>query len=121
MHLLSFLILPLLVTCQDIPFISRMGQVKYIARGITTGRTMLTDPSNNILIMARGSQSVYAFWEDPENSGLYKSVVILDGTGANMGFSHGLAYNDGYLYISSDTTVWRWRYDPARRSIGNNH
>ena len=120
MKLLSFLLLlPVIVLTQSVPFISRIGEVNYIARGISTPRTMLTDPSGNILVIARGSQLVYAFWEDPENSGLFKSLVILDGSNANLGFSHGLAYHDGYLYISSDTTVWRWRYDSSRRTIGN--
>ena len=103
------------MSAQSIPFTSRIGELNYIAKDIATTRTLLTDPSGNLLTIARGSQSVYAFWED---GNIFRSVIILDGSTANLGFSHGLAYYDGYLYISSDTTVWRWRYDHTKRTIG---
>jgi hypothetical protein len=113
--LISFLLLSLCINSQLIPFESRIGELTYIAKDISTARTLLTDPSGNLLTIARGSQSVYAFWEDGT---IFRSMIILDGSTANLAFSHGLAYDDGYLYISSDTTVWRWRYDHTRRTVG---
>lgn len=36
---------------------------------------------------------------------------IVNGTG--LGLTHGIAFNNGYLYASSDTTVYRWPYVPG--------
>lgn len=34
-----------------------------------------------------------------------------------MGLNHGIAFNNGYLYASSYSTVYRWPYEPGQFSL----
>jgi len=52
---------------------------------------------------------------DSDGNGLPDVSESIGATGGN----HGMAWYDGYIYISSDSTVWRWRYDLGSSSVSS--
>ena len=45
--------------------------------------------------------------KDEDGDGITdKTVTVAEGA-----FTHGIRIQSGYLYASSDSTVWRWPYD----------
>jgi hypothetical protein len=98
-------------------FVSDVANVYLVATKIIGTRTLLFDPSGDLLTVARGEQKVYALWENPASAnGEFDRAVILDCSGMNLNFTHGLAFNSGFIYVSSDRTVWRWPYTPGSRT-----
>ena len=79
------------------------------ARGITV------DDDGNVLVVARGDSAVVALWDDDEDgiSGPSERLTIATASGLN----HGIVLHGGYLYASSQTTVYRWAYSP-RQDLG---
>jgi len=69
-------------------------------------RSILSVNKDEFLIFERGSKQVKRIFDTNEDGLPDKSQSI----GASGG-NHGLAWFGGYIYISSDATVWRWRYD----------
>lgn len=62
---------------------------------------------SDMLILERGTESVvYVF--DSDSDGMPDSREFL-ATAPSL--NHGLALYDGYLYASSDSTVYRWPFD----------
>lgn len=43
------------------------------------------------------------------------TTTIVDGTSLEL--THGIAFNDGYLYASSASTIYRWPYVPGQFSL----
>lgn len=43
------------------------------------------------------------------------TTIIVDGTSLQL--NHGIAFNDGYLYASSPSTIYRWPYVPGQFSL----
>jgi glucose/arabinose dehydrogenase len=62
---------------------------------------------SEMLILERGTESV-AYLFDSDGDGTIDSKKLL-ATAASL--NHGLAMYDGYLYASSDSTVFRWPFD----------
>jgi glucose/arabinose dehydrogenase len=67
---------------------------------------------DEFLVFERGSASVIRVF-DRDGDGVPESRVNIGASGGN----HGLAYFDGHIYISSDTTVWRWQYVLGSNSV----
>ncbi|CAL8072890.1 unnamed protein product [Orchesella dallaii] len=82
-------------------------------------RGILLDPVGDILIVSGKPYSeITTVYKDHENKTV-KTVLV---NGERLGLTHGIAYNAGYLYASSDTTVYRWPYSPGQRSaLGENY
>ncbi|CAG8581240.1 427_t:CDS:1 [Paraglomus occultum] len=82
------------------------------ANGLPGARTLVVDPAGDILVLARDNAigQIMSLWEDTLGT-VQKSVIVQ----ANLGLNHGLALYQGYLYASSDTTVYRWKYNAAQR------
>jgi glucose/arabinose dehydrogenase len=98
-------------------FVSNNASVYSIAQGLSGTRTLITDPAGDILTIARGLQHVVALYEDPPGSNDFKRQIILDGSGRNQNWTHGLVYRKNYLYVSSDIMVWRYPYTPGSRRL----
>jgi hypothetical protein len=97
-------------------FESKTAGVYTTARGLNGTRTMLTDPSGDILTIARGLQRVVALSEEPVDSGTFKQYVLMDAIGRNYNWSHGLTFRNNYVYVSSDIFVWRFPYTAGSKS-----
>jgi glucose/arabinose dehydrogenase len=97
-------------------FASSTAGVYTTSRGLNGTRTLLTDPSGDILTIARGLQRIVALHEEPENSGTFTEHVLIDALGRNYNWSHGLTYRNNYVYVSSDIFVWRFPYTPGSRA-----
>ena len=59
-------------------------------------------PNGDLLVLSRNQRKIYVLYEDASGD----SVQVEIGTAANL--NHALRYRDGYLYFSSDTTVYRY-------------
>ena len=69
-------------------------------------RSVLAVGAADLLVLERDSQSVVRYF-DSDGDGLPESKQSV----ANApSLNHGIALNDGYIYASSDTTVYRWSY-----------
>lgn len=75
-------------------------------------RGLLIDEEGDLLVLNRGGQSVQVLYETREGqNNIVNRLTIVDGSRLN----HGIAYNNGFLYASSTTAVYRWPYTPGQR------
>ncbi|KAI8812987.1 hypothetical protein BJ742DRAFT_790699 [Cladochytrium replicatum] len=82
------------------------------AKGVRT--ILFDDASGDLLALTRGLDSISAIYEDPVGSNTYKSTTIVSAPG--LGLNHGLALKDGYIYASTPTQVYRWKYKARTQS-----
>lgn len=68
------------------------------------GVVSMDDGDDRLLVLERGSSSVVLL-EDLDGDSVPESKRILAST---SGLNQGLAVHDGFLYASSDSTVYRW-------------
>lgn len=81
-------------------------------RGITV------DDAGDVLVLTRDDNSVQLLW-DEDGDGVSDSSERVQ-LASESGINHGVAVAGGYLYASSDTTVYRWEYEAgARASLGD--
>jgi glucose/arabinose dehydrogenase len=69
-------------------------------------RTVVAVGTSDILVLERFTNSAVLFF-DSDNDGIPDTRKVL--ASAPL-INHGLALNDGYIYASSHTTVYRWSY-----------
>lgn len=69
-------------------------------------RTVLAVGTSDILVLERWISSVALFF-DSDNDGIPDTRKVV---ASAPSLNHGLALNDGYIYASSHTTVYRWSY-----------
>ncbi|MCA9562119.1 MAG: PQQ-dependent sugar dehydrogenase [Myxococcales bacterium] len=88
----------------------------YWATGLGSPRGLTIAPNGDVLVVNRNSGQVLAtFDQDGDGvSGDEERAVIASASGLN----HGIAVDDGYLYASSSTTVYRWAYSGERSDLG---
>ena len=90
------------------------------ASGLQTPRGMLVAPSGDILVVERGvsaaEKCVTVVYDDADGSG--SSPGRLQCVASAPGLNHGLAMHNGYLFASSDTSVFRWKWQ-ERRMLGD--
>ena len=68
-------------------------------------RSIIAVDTSGFLVFERGTSEV--LWvKDTNGDGVPDTHTQIGAEGGN----HGLAYRDGYIYISSDTKVFRWKY-----------
>lgn len=86
-------------------------------------RDNLADPrglavaaSGDLLVVERGGavSRVRALWDSDGDGSSSSSETVLLATSA-PGLNHGVALSAGFLFASSDTTVYRWPYDGYTR------
>jgi len=75
-------------------------------------RTILSVNKDEFLVFQRGSNEVLRVFDTDEN-GLPDQSEPIGAAGGN----HGMAYRDGFIYISSDSTVWRWKYELGESAV----
>jgi len=81
---------------------------------VAKARSIVFDKgSGQIFVLERGTQSiVHLFDSDGDGYPDTKQVVASAGS-----LNHGLAIYDGYIYASSDSTVFRWPYNNSKDSF----
>lgn len=72
---------------------------------VDQARSVLSVGTHDFLALERGSNSVVYFY-DTDDDGLADSRQVV-ATADSL--NHGLAVQDGYLYASSDSHVYRWQ------------
>ena len=86
-------------------YFATSSQVKSVRSIIKTGKDILA------LDRGRSPPAVISLHDD-DNNGVAESLSII----AEMtGLNHGLVVHNGFVYASSDTTVWRWPYTANQR------
>lgn len=73
---------------------------------ISRPRSIIATGTDSLLALERGRQSV-VYLTDSDGDGLPDSKRDF---ASASGLNHGLEFRDGYVYASSDTTVYRWPY-----------
>ncbi|ORX95189.1 soluble quino protein glucose dehydrogenase [Basidiobolus meristosporus CBS 931.73] len=83
-------------------------------RGITF------DPAGSLLVVCVESQEVVALREDA--SGAFSKYTIINQTNlpAQFTLNHGIAYFQDHLYLSNDTTAYRWPYGAGQLTLATN-
>lgn len=74
-------------------------------------RGLLVDEAGDLLVVSTGASRITAFYQ--EGNSVQQAIIV---NNANLRLNHGIQYNNGYLYASSTTTVYRWRYTPGQRA-----
>ncbi len=87
------------------------------ASGLSSPRGLAVSGNGDLLVVEKGQSRVTALFDDDHDgvSGPGERVVLASAPGLN----HGVAIDGGFLYASSDTTVYRWPYAAGdRRDLG---
>jgi glucose/arabinose dehydrogenase len=77
-------------------------------------RSVIAVGTTNLIVLER-SLSQVSWIYDTDGDGLVDARKDL---ASEVGLNHGLAVHDGYLYASSDTTVYRWPYQLGDDRVG---
>ncbi|KAL3691516.1 hypothetical protein R1sor_005167 [Riccia sorocarpa] len=72
-------------------------------------RGLVIDDGGDVLVVSSGV-GIIALWEETPNGRVDKTTIV-----QNWDLNHGIAISDGWLYASTNTTVWRWRYYSGQR------
>jgi len=83
------------------------------ATGLLRPRGIFIDSTGLVLIGENGRVS--AFWDDNNDgtsSNNERAVLV-----TQSGLNHEVSVYDGFLYASSPTTVYRWRYTEGSRNV----
>ena len=85
-------------------------------------RGILIVESGDLLVVERGGAAscISVLWDDDGDgvSGANERACIASSA---VGLNHGLAVSGGYLFASSDTTVFRWPYAGTERADLGSH
>lgn len=91
------------------------------ADGLGTPRGLAVSSSGDLLVVEReGDSKITALWDDNGDgvSSVTERAVLADSA---SDLNHGIAIHGGFLYASSDSTVYRWPYDGSERSSLGQH
>jgi glucose/arabinose dehydrogenase len=84
---------------------------------VAGARALVVDSANDILVLSRGNNGVMCVYETENGDGTirinYVKIVNADGLGVN----HGLTFFEGFVYVSSQSHVYRWPYTPGSRTL----
>eukprot|EP00965_Chrysotila_dentata_P010796 350893-Pleurochrysis_carterae.AAC.1 len=105
------------------------------ASGLDGPRGITVAPNGDVLVVERGSGSlVTALWDEngdglsdanerqlaltgpPQCQHVQNGHLRLQAIATAPGLNHGIALHGGYLFASSDTTVYRWPYTTSARA-----
>lgn len=75
--------------------------------GVGGARGIITDPAGDLLILGRSINGIAVVYETQNGDGTIDVVNqrIVIGNGLNL--NHGVAYNDGYIYAGSASSIYR--------------
>lgn len=70
-----------------------------------------------VVEISKGSRKISAHHFPNPTATSFQSTTVLDANGIEPNLNHGIAYYGGYLYASSETTVYRWAWNGDRASL----
>jgi glucose/arabinose dehydrogenase len=79
--------------------------------GVSGPRGLLLDEAGDLLAVSQGVSRITAVFQEGNS---VQTAEIVNNAGLRL--NHGIAYYNGYLYASSTTTLYRWRYTPGQRT-----
>jgi len=84
--------------------------------GAAGPRGLLLDEAGDILVKSNGA---YAVFEQPNGDGSVNVCrrEIVGDEGGTLQLNHGIAWNNGFIYMSTSTAVYRWPYTPGSRQL----
>lgn len=74
---------------------------------VSRARSIIATGTSSLLVLERGTTSIVYLY-DTDNDGMPDAKRTV---AAASRLNHGLAIRNGYVYASSDTTVYRWPYE----------
>jgi len=77
--------------------------------GLSSPRGLVVASNGDVLVLESGKNLVSVLWNV---SGVIQKNTLASAPGIN----HGIAINGPYLYASSPTTVYRWKYTAGQRN-----
>jgi glucose/arabinose dehydrogenase len=78
--------------------------------GIPNPRGMALAPNGDILVVLADTSRIFAYWENPITGAIDSAELV-----GRSGLNHGIRLHNGWLYASTATTIFRWRYEtPAQ-------
>jgi len=86
------------------------------AENLGSPRGITRDSRGQLLVIESGKNSITLLYDDDGDS--YSSATERLTIAQAAGLNHGIALANGFLYASSDTTVYRWPYDGTRKALG---
>jgi glucose/arabinose dehydrogenase len=86
------------------------------ASGLSSPRGIMRNANGDLLVVEAGSDRIALLFDGDGNgvSDTSERVTLAAASGLN----HGIAMQGGYLYASSDSTVYRWPYTGGRQALG---
>ena len=86
------------------------------ASGLGNPRGIMRNANGDLLVVEQTAGRITLLYDDDGNgvSNTGERVVLATTSGLN----HGIAMSGGYLYASSDSTVYRWPYTGGRQPLG---
>jgi len=78
--------------------------------GLSSPRALAVASNGDLLVLESGSSQIRAVWMDANDK--VQSAVLA----RIAGLTHGIAISAPYVYASSMTTVYRWKYTPGMRT-----
>lgn len=75
--------------------------------GVGGARTIISDPSGDILVLGRSINGVAVIYERENEDGTIDVVQTRIVNGEGLGLNHGLAFHNGFIYAPSSSTVYR--------------
>jgi len=85
------------------------------ASNLSNPRGILAVENGDILVVEEGLNQVTVLYDEDEDGlsiGEWERATLAQASGLN----HGVEVNNGYLYASSPTQVFRWKYTPGMRN-----
>ena len=86
------------------------------ASGLAAPRGIMRNPNGDLLVVEQSAGRIMLLYDDDGNGVSDSSERVAMTTTA--GLNHGIAMQGGYLYASSDSTVYRWPYSGGRQALG---
>mmetsp|Transcript_29476 Transcript_29476/g.41484 ORF Transcript_29476/g.41484 Transcript_29476/m.41484 type:complete len:468 (-) Transcript_29476:30-1433(-) len=92
------------------------GYCAYVwSENVNQPRALLPLDNGDIIALERGASQISIHWDDDGDgvSGESEHAVLVRQSGLN----HAVRFRDGYLYASTQNTVYRWPYSGGRDPI----
>eukprot|EP01130_Rhizamoeba_saxonica_P014050 TRINITY_DN6082_c0_g1_i1.p1 TRINITY_DN6082_c0_g1~~TRINITY_DN6082_c0_g1_i1.p1 ORF type:complete len:425 (-),score=89.69 TRINITY_DN6082_c0_g1_i1:52-1305(-) len=86
------------------------------AKGLSRPRGIWVADNNDVLVVEARLHQVTALWDD-NNDGI-SDITERAPIATAEKLNHGIEVNNGYLYASNPTTVFRWPYNGTRSDLG---
>ena len=80
-------------------------------------RGLCVDDAGDVLVVARSVGQIISLWSTRNSSGaetVNRATII---NAPQYALNHGITYSKGYLYVSSQSTVYRYPYTPGQRTL----